>query len=74
MKLQKALLAFGMIGSLALILEDLLGTILWRGYNPITSYMSELFANGAPHVLLTRMLLYISEICFIVFLITVCVK
>lgn len=74
MKLQKAFLASGMISSITLISEDLLGIVLWRGYNPIKSYMSELFADGAPPALLTRTLLYISQFCLVIFLITVCVK
>ena len=74
MKLQKTLSAFGMIGALSFFLEDILGTVLWRGYNPITSYMSELTADGALNVLLTRVLFYIYEICLMIFFAAMCVK
>lgn len=68
MKLQKLLFPFGMIGSLAFLLDDCLGTILWQGYNPITSYFSQLIADGAPNLPLTRTLFYFYEICLVLFL------
>ena len=61
------LFSFGMIGTLSFLLEDFLGTVLWKGYNPATSYVSQLIADGAPNVSLTRTLFYFYEICLIIF-------
>lgn len=63
-----------MIGTLSFLFEDVLGTVLWEGYNPITSYVSQLTANGATNVPLTRTLFYIYEICLIIFLISLLIK
>lgn len=74
MKLKKMFYSFGMIGTLFFLLEDLLGTALWKGYNPVTSYVSQLTADGAPNVLLTRTLFYIYGICLTVFVISLLLK
>jgi hypothetical protein len=63
-----------MIGAAAFLLYDFLGISLWPGYNPITSYVSELFADGAPHIPLTRTLLYINEICLVIFILALLVQ
>jgi hypothetical protein len=74
MRLQKLFFSFGMIGSLSFVFEDFLGSIFWRRYNPITSYISQLTADGAPNIPLTRTLFYIYEICLIIFIISMLVK
>lgn len=74
MKLQKLFFSFGMIGVFSFVLEDFLGTALWRGYNPITSYVSQLTADGAPNVSLTRTLFFIYEICLAIFITSLLVK
>lgn len=63
-----------MIGTLSFLLEDFLGTVLWKGYNPITSYVSQLMADGSPTVPLTRTLFTIYEICLAIFFISLLVK
>ena len=67
MGIKKRLFSFGMIGTLSFLLEDLLGSVLWKGYNPVTSYFSQLMADGAPNASLTRTLFYLYEICLIIF-------
>lgn len=74
MRPQKLFFSFGMIGTLSFLLEDFLGSILWKGYNPITSYVSQLTADGAPNVSTTRTLFYIYEICLVIFIISLLVK
>lgn len=67
MRLQKLLFPFGMISALFFFLFDFLGTVLWKGYNPIVSPVSQLIADGAPNVLLTRTLFYSFEVSLVVF-------
>jgi hypothetical protein len=74
MRFKKLFFSFGMIGAVAFLLEDFLGISLWKGYNPVTSYVSELFADGAPHIPLTRTLLYINEICLVIFILALLVQ
>lgn len=63
-----------MISSLSFLFEDVFRTVLWKGYNPIRSYVSQLTANGAPNIPLTRTLFYIDQISLIIFLISLLVK
>lgn len=74
MRLHKIFFSFGMIGALSFALEDFLGILLWRGYNPITSYVSQLTADGAPNVFLTRFLLAVYEICLAIFVVSMLVR
>jgi hypothetical protein len=74
MKLQKLFFSFGMIGALSFLLEDFLGTLLWKGYNPITSYVSLLTADGAPNLPLTRTLFYMCQISLAIFVLSLLMK
>lgn len=67
MKINRWLLPFGMIGVLSFLLLDVLGNILWIGYNPITTYISTLVADEAPHVHLMRFFMNTYTICFLIF-------
>ena len=67
MKINKRLLPFGMIGVLSFLVLDVLGNILWVGYNPITTYISTLVADEAPHVHLMRFFMNTYTICFLIF-------
>lgn len=67
MKLNKWLVPFGMIGVISFVLLDVLGSSLWIGYNPITSYVSTLVADEAPHVHLMRFFMNTYTICFLIF-------
>lgn len=68
MKIQKLFFPFGMIAAISFLLDDILGTVLWKGYNPVTSYFSQLIADGAPNLFVTRTLFYFCEICLVIFL------
>lgn len=74
MKLQKLFFSFGIIGALSFLLEDFLGTILWKEYNPITSYVSQLTADGAPNLPLTRTLFFTCQISLAIFVISLLMK
>ncbi len=67
MKINKWLIPFGMIGVVSFLLLDILGNILWTGYNPVTMYISALVADEAPHVHLMRFFMNTYTICFLVF-------
>lgn len=74
MKLEKLFFSFGMIGALAFLLEDFLGTVLWKGYNPIASYNSQLTADGAPNIPLTRTLFFACQISLAIFVFSLLIK
>lgn len=74
MKLGKYLMPFGMIGTLAYFIHTTLGRILWREYNPITTDISSLTADGAPNAGLLRIFTLIYGICSLVFVFGMVVK
>lgn len=67
MKVNKWLAPLGMIGVLSFLLLDILGNILWPGYNPVTMYISTLVANESPNVHLMRFFMNTYTICFLAF-------
>lgn len=67
MKINKWLVPFGMIGVLSFLLLDILGIILWTGYNPVTMYISTLVADEAPHVDAMRFFMNTYTTCFLLF-------
>lgn len=67
MKINKWLVPFGMIGVLAFLLLDILGSILWTGYDPVTMYISMLVADEAPHVDVMRFFMNTYTTCFLAF-------
>ncbi len=74
MKLQKWLLALGMVGIVSFFLHTIFGITQLKGYNPITAYISVLTADGVPNVNLMRGFVSIYRICFMTFIFTLCVK
>lgn len=74
MKLQKSFIFLGMLGVLFFVLHDFLGCILLKGYNPITSYISVLTADGTPYSGFLRTLIQLYQLCFLVFSVTLCYK
>lgn len=72
MKLNRAFLFMGMLGTATFILEDTLGTLLWKDYNPISMFVSQLTADGAPNLLITRSLYNAHNIFLMLFLIGMC--
>lgn len=67
MKIYKWLIPFGMIGVFSFLLLDISGKVLWTGYNPITTYISALVTDEAPHVHLMRFFMNTYTVCFLVF-------
>lgn len=67
MKIAKWLVPFGMIGVVSFFLLDILGKMLWPAYNPVTTYVSALVANEAPHVHFMRFFLNTYTVCFLLF-------
>lgn len=67
MNIYKRLVPFGMIGVLSFLLLDILGKIFWPGYDPVTTYISTLVTDEAPHVHLMRFFMNTYTICFLVF-------
>lgn len=74
MKTQKWLLPLGMIGVAAFFIHISIGELFWKGYNPITSYISELTADGAPNAPLLRAFAGIYMVCFLLFTLGMAVK
>jgi hypothetical protein len=67
MKLEKIFIPLGMIGAVIYIAHTIIGQILWPEYNPITTDISSLTANGAPNAGLLRIFTVIYGICTILF-------
>lgn len=63
----KFTVALGMLSSIAFFTMVLLGQALWKGYNPISTVISELTADGAPNATLMRIISNISYISLILF-------
>lgn len=67
MRTQKWLISLGMVGVLSFLTLTILGRILWPGYNPVTTYVSALIADGSPHLHLMRVFMNGYTICFSLF-------
>lgn len=74
MKIQRWLLSLGMIAAIAFFLHDLVGIALTPNYNPTTSYISELSADGTLFSGVTRAFIILYQVCFFVFVLTLCIK
>ncbi|TKC20094.1 DUF998 domain-containing protein [Robertmurraya kyonggiensis] len=64
----------GMIGALFYIVHTVLGQILWPEYNPISTDISSLTADGSPHASLLKIFTSIYGICMILFVIALIKK
>jgi len=53
MKIVRALIFMGMAGAATFFLQDIVGSLLWKEYNPISMYISCLTADGAPNLQIT---------------------
>ncbi len=67
MKIIKLLMPLGMISAFFYFLHVFLGQMLWKEYNPITTDISSLTADGAPNADLLRVFTLIYGVCFLVF-------
>jgi hypothetical protein len=74
MKVEKYLMPFGMIGAVVYFLHTTLGRILWKEYNPITTDISSLTADGAPNAELLRVFTFIYGICSLLFVLGMVIK
>ena len=73
-KISKYLLSLGMVGVLFYIAHTIIGRILWKSYNPITTDISSLTADGAPNANLLRIFTNVYSICMILFVIALLKK
>lgn len=73
-KLERYLLSLGMIGALLYISHTMIGNILWEEYNPVTTDISSLTADGAPHAEFLRIIGILYGICMILFVTTLLLK
>jgi len=67
MKITKYLTPLGMIAVISYFIHVFLGQFLWNEYNPITTDISSLTANGAPNAELLTIFTLIYGICFLLF-------
>lgn len=67
-------LSFGMISVIIYIFHLILGDLLWKEYNPITTDISSLTANGAPNADLLRIFTTVYGILLLLFIINMVIK
>jgi len=73
-KINKYLMPLGMVGVLFYFTHTILGNILWKEYNPITTDISSLTADGAPNAHLLKIFVFIYGICMILMVIGLIAK
>jgi len=73
-KISKYLMPLGMVGALFYFIHTILGKILWKEYNPITTDISSLTADGAPNAQLLKIFSFIYGICMVLMLIGLVAK
>ena len=73
-KINKYLMPLGMVGVLFYFTHTILGNILWKDYNPITTYISSLTADGAPNANLLKIFGFIYGICMVLMVIGLIAK
>lgn len=67
MKNIRVLMPLGMISAFFYFTHVFLGQLLWKEYNPITTDISSLTADGAPNAGLLRIFTLVYGICFLLF-------
>jgi len=73
-KFNKYIYPLGMVGVVFYLLHTILGNILWKEYNAITTDISSLTADGAPNAQLLRAIVFIYSICMILMVIALVIK
>ena len=73
-KINKYLMPLGMVGVLFYLTHTILGNILWKEYNPITTDISSLTADGAPNAELLKIFGLIYGICMVLMVIGLIAK
>ena len=74
MKYSDKLVPLGMISVLLYFTHVFLGQMLWKEYNPITTDISSLTAEGAPYANLLRVFTLFYGICFVLFAVGLVIK
>lgn len=73
-KYLKYLYPLGMVGVVFYFTHTILGNILWKEYDPITTDISSLTADGAPNAQLLRIITLVYSICILLMVIALVVK
>ncbi len=73
-KAEKMLMPLGMVGVVAYLIHTVLGNILWKDYNPVTTDISSLTAVGAPDRKLLMIFTTIYGFAVILFIIGMIIK
>ncbi len=73
-KIDNYLMPLGMVGVLFYFTHTILGNILWKEYNPITTDISSLTAEGAPNAQMLKILSFIYGICMVLMVIALIIK
>ncbi len=73
-KINKYLMPLGMVGVLFYFAHTILGNILWTEYNPITTDISSLTAEGAPNAQLLKIFGFVYGICMVLMVIALIAK
>ena len=73
-RINKYLMPLGMVGVLFYLTHTILGNILWKEYNPITTDISSLTAYGAPNAELLKIFVLIYGICMVLMVIGLIAK
>lgn len=73
-KIDRFLMPLGMIGVLFYFTHTIMGRILWKEYNPITTDISSLTCDSAPNANLLRIFTLIYGICMLLFVIAMIKK
>ncbi len=73
-KYDKYIMPLGMVGVLFYFAHTILGNILWKEYNPITTDISSLTADGAPNAQMLKILSFIYGICMVLMVIALIIK
>ncbi|SHO45087.1 DUF998 domain-containing protein [Anaerocolumna xylanovorans] len=74
MKCIRWFMPLGMASAVFYFIHVFLGQVLWKEYNPITTDISSLTADGAPNAGLLRIFTAIYGICFLLFALGMVVK
>ena len=73
-KFEKISMPLGMVGVVGYMLHTIIGNLLWKEYNPITTDISSLTAVGAPNAVILGFFTNVYGICTILFVAGLIIK
>ena len=73
-KFEKISMPLGMVGVFGYMLHTIIGNLLWKEYNPITTDISSLTAVGAPNAVILKIFTSVYGICTILFVAGLIIK